>query len=228
MDKLNYSLRRNAMVESHIAARGISSQLVLEAMQVVPREAFLPPHLRDAAYHDTTLPIAEGQTITQPYIVALMTEALGLEGGEKVLEVGTGSGYAAAVLAHIAKDVYTIERIGQLAEKAAAVLSNLGYRNVHVRHGDGTRGWSDHAPYDAIVVAAGGPEVPESLKFQLRIGGRLVMPVGADRHTQALVRVTRISELQYETEDIVGVHFVPLVGAEGWAPAADEFEAQRH
>ena len=228
MNRINFSQRRDAMVESYIAGRGIRSQLVLEAMQAVPREAFLPQHLREFAYEDAPLPIAEGQTISQPYIVALMTEALALEGGEKVLEIGTGSGYAAAVLAQIAKEVYTVERIGQLAEKAATVLSDLGYRNVHVRHADGTRGWADHAPYDAIVVAAGGPEVPESLKSQLKIGGRLVIPVGADRGFQGLVCVTRISELQYKTEDIADVRFVPLVGAEGWAAPMDESATSKH
>ncbi len=228
MNKINFSQRRKAMVESHIAGRGIQSQLVLEAMQAVPREAFLPEHLREFAYQDAPLPIAEGQTISQPYIVALMTEALALKGGEKVLEIGTGSGYAAAVLARIAKDVYTVERIGQLAEKAATALSGLGCRNVHVKHADGTRGWADHAPYDAIVVAAGGPEVPESLKAQLKIGGRLVIPVGADRRVQELVRVTRLTELQYQTEDIADVRFVPLVGAEGWAAPAGDFESARH
>ena len=229
MNKINFSQRRNAMVESHIAGRGIQSQRVLEAMQAVPREAFLPEHMREFAYQDAPLPIAEGQTISQPYIVALMTEALELKGGENVLEIGTGSGYAAAVLANIAKDVYTVERIGQLAEKAATALSGLGYRNVHVRHGDGTRGWADHAPYDAIVVAAGGPEVPESLKAQLKIGGRMVIPVGADPRVQELVRVTRLTELQYQTEDIADVRFVPLVGAEGWAiPAGDSEPAKHH
>jgi erythromycin esterase-like protein/precorrin-6B methylase 2 len=143
---------------------------------------------------------------------------LALEGGEKVLEIGTGSGYAAAVLSRIARNVYTVERIGQLAEKAAAVLAKLGYSNVHVLHADGTRGWPDHAPYDAIVVAAGGPEVPESLKTQLKIGGRLVIPVGADRRVQELLRVIRVSEDQYKTEDIADVRFVPLVGEEGWTP----------
>lgn len=228
MNKTNFTQRRNAMVESHIAARGIHSQLVLQAMHAVPREAFLPDPLREFAYQDAPLPIAEGQTISQPYIVALMVEALELKGGEKVLEIGTGSGYAAAVLAEIAKEVYTVERIGQLAEKAATTLSSLGYRNVHVLHGDGTRGWVAHAPYDAIVVAAGGPEVPASLKSQLKIGGRLVIPVGADRRVQELVRVTRLTELQYKTEDIADVRFVPLVGAEGWATPAGDNESPKH
>jgi protein-L-isoaspartate(D-aspartate) O-methyltransferase len=187
-------------------------------MRTVPREAFLPEPLWEFAYDDAPLPIAEDQTISQPYIVAMMIEALGLTGGEHVLEIGTGSGYAAAVLSRIARDVYTVERIGQLAEKSAAVLANLRYANVHVLHADGTRGWPEHEPYDAIVVAAGGPEVPESLKSQLRIGGRLVMPVGSDPSFQELVRVTRISGLRYETEDLADVRFVPLVGEEGWAP----------
>ena len=148
-------LREN-MVARHIAARGIASERVLTAMGSVRREAFLPEDLREFAYEDSPLPIAEDQTISQPYIVALMVDALELRGGEKVLEIGTGSGYAAAVLAEIAGEVYTIERFGSLAAKAAATLTDLGYHNVHVLHGDGTKGWAEHAPYDAIVVAAGG------------------------------------------------------------------------
>jgi len=218
MNKIDFPVLRNVMVERHVAARGVRSRQVLEAMRTVPREAFLPETLQEFAYEDAPLPIAEGQTISQPYIVALMTEALELKGGEAVLEIGTGSGYAAAVLSRIAGDVYTVERIGQLAEKAAAVLNKLGYANVHVLHADGTRGWPDHAPYDAIVVAAGGPEVPESLKAQLKIGGRLVIPVGIDRRVQELLRVTRVSQHEYKTEDIADVRFVPLVGEEGWAP----------
>jgi protein-L-isoaspartate(D-aspartate) O-methyltransferase len=218
MNKINFAKLRDGMVDLQIARRGVRSRLVLDAMRTVPREAFLPEPLREFAYEDAPLPIAEGQTISQPYIVALMTDALALEGGEKVLEIGTGSGYAAAVLSRIARNVYTVERIGQLAEKAAAVLAKLGYSNVHVLHADGTRGWPDHAPYDAIVVAAGGPEVPESLKTQLKIGGRLVIPVGADRRVQELLRVIRVSEDQYKTEDIADVRFVPLVGEEGWTP----------
>ena len=206
------------MVERSIAHRGVHAPRVLEALRSVPREHFLPEGLREFAYDDTPLPIEEGQTISQPYIVALMTEALGLEGGERVLEVGTGSGYAAAVLARIANEVYTVERHGQLAAKAAATLSAHGYDNVHVLHGDGTLGWPEHAPFDAIVVAAGGPVVPETLKGQLKIGGRLVIPVGADRGLQELVRVTRRGEHQFQTEDLADVRFVPLVGAEGWKP----------
>ena len=214
---MDLAKRRTQLVERYIAHRGVHSPLVLSAMQSVPREAFLPPELREFAYDDTPLPIAEGQTISQPYIVAMMTEALELQGGEKVLEIGTGSGYAAAVLSRIAKDVYTVERIGQLAEKSAGTLATLGYGNVHVLHGDGTLGWPDHAPYDAIIVAAGGPQVPESLKSQLKVGGRLVIPVGADRRLQELVRVMRVTEHEYSTEELADVRFVPLVGAEGWA-----------
>jgi len=215
---MDFEKRRAQLVERYIAHRGVRSPLVLAAMGSVPREAFLPEEMWEFAYEDTPLPIAEGQTISQPYIVAMMTEALELQGGEKVLEIGTGSGYAAAVLSRIAKDVYTVERIGQLAEKSADVLSRLGCGNVHVLHADGTRGWPDHAPYDAIVVAAGGPQVPESLKSQLKIGGRLVIPVGADRRLQELVRVVRVSEHEYSTEELADVRFVPLVGAEGWTP----------
>ncbi|MDP3076832.1 protein-L-isoaspartate(D-aspartate) O-methyltransferase [Bradyrhizobium sp.] len=214
-----FALLRKEMVERSIAARGVRDELVLEAMRKVPRELFLPAALREFAYEDSPLPIAGEQTISQPYIVGFMVEALTLKGGEKVLEIGAGSGYAAAVLSEIAATVYTVERLGQLAEKAAATLADLGYSNVHVLHGDGTKGWPEHAPYDAIVVAAGGPEVPESLKKQLKIGGRLVIPVGADQRSQELVRVIRISDTEYRSEDIADVRFVPLIGEEGWAAA---------
>jgi len=171
MPAIDFVRRRLDMVEHQIAARGVRSELVLEAMRKVPREEFLPPALREFAYEDSPLPIAEGQTISQPYIVAFMADALLLRGGEQVLEIGTGSGYAAAVLAEIAVNVYSVERIGQLAEKAAVKLAKLGYDNVHVLHADGTQGWPEHAPYDAIVVAAGGPKIPESLQQQLKVGG---------------------------------------------------------
>ena len=222
----SFASLRKEMVEHHIAARGVRDELVLEAMRKVPRELFLPKNLREFAYEDSPLPIAGEQTISQPYIVAFMAEALMLKGGEKVLEIGAGSGYAAAVLSEIAASVYTVERLGQLADKAAATLADLGYDNVHVLHGDGTRGWPEHAPYDAIVVAAGGPQVPESLKEQLKIGGRLVIPVGADQRAQELVRVTRISANQYRSEDIADVRFVPLIGEEGWAIAKEEGRAR--
>jgi protein-L-isoaspartate(D-aspartate) O-methyltransferase len=217
LSKREFSKLRKEMVENAIFARGVRSELVLNAMRTVPREAFLPERLSEFAYEDAPLPIEEGQTISQPYIVAFMTEALVLRGGEKVLEIGAGSGYAAAVVSEIAADVYTVERHGPLAEKAATTLADLGYDNVHVLHGDGTRGWPAHAPYDAIIVAAGGPTIPESLKEQLKIGGRLVIPVGPDQHVQELVRVTRISKSKYRREDLADVRFVPLLGEEGWA-----------
>jgi protein-L-isoaspartate(D-aspartate) O-methyltransferase len=210
------------MVQRQIVRRGVRDTLVLEAVSHVSREHFLPEAMREFAYDDTPLLIDQGQTISQPYIVALMAEALQLRGGEQVLEIGTGSGYAAAVLARIAGEVYSVERHGQLAAKAADVLATHGYHNVHVLHGDGTLGWPEHAPFDAIVVAAGGPEVPNSLKTQLKVGGRLVIPVGTDRRLQELVRVTRVSQHEYRTEEIADVCFVPLVGQEGWAPAAHE------
>ena len=218
----SFAAMRKEMVEHQIAARGVRDQRVLEAMGKVPRELFLPEKLREFVYDDSALPITSGQTISQPYIVALMTEALMLKGGEKVLEIGAGSGYAAAVLSEIAGDVYTVERLGRLAEEAAATLADLGYDNVRVLHGDGTRGWPEHARYDAIVVAAGGPQVPDSLKHQLKIGGRLVMPVGADQRTQELVRVRRISEREWRSEDIAEVRFVPLIGEEGWISGRED------
>ncbi|THD51532.1 MAG: protein-L-isoaspartate(D-aspartate) O-methyltransferase [Bradyrhizobium sp.] len=218
---------RAEMVERNIVARGVQDALVLEAMRKVPRELFLPKNLREFAYEDSPLPIAGEQTISQPYIVAFMIEALLLRGGEKVLEIGAGSGYAAAVLSEIAADVYTVERLGQLADKAAATLADLGCDNVHVLHGDGTKGWPEHAPYDAIVVAAGGPQIPGSLKEQLKVGGRLVIPVGEDQRAQELVRVTRISRDTYRSEDIADVRFVPLIGEEGWLAEGESRPAVR-
>ena len=183
------AVRREQMAEQQLALRGIVSPLVLDAMRQVPREAFLPGHLWEFAYEDSPLPIDAGQTISQPYIVALMTQALQLKGGETVLEVGTGSGYAAAILSRIAGRVYTVERLATLADKARTALADGGYDNVEVRTGDGTLGWPERAPYDAIIVAAGGPAVPPALKTQLKVGGRLVIPVGSDRSLQELVRM---------------------------------------
>jgi len=215
----DFSASRRHMVESQIAARGVGAGLVLAAMGRVPREAFVPEPLRAFAYEDGPLPIGEGQTISQPFIVALMTEALGLKGGEKVLEIGTGSGYAAAVLADIASEVYSVERLETLVEHATGTLARLGYRNVHLRHADGTLGWPEEGPFDAIVATAGGPRVPASLKAQLKIGGRLVMPVGRSPRAQELLRVTRTSDDRYRSENLDEVRFVPLVGQEGWSAA---------
>ena len=216
MTMLDLPEARKEMVEQQIAARGVRDSLVLNAMRLVPREAFLPDKLKDLAYQDAPLPIGEDQTISQPYIVAFMIEALALQGGEKVLEIGTGSGYAAAVLAQIAGEVFTIERIEQLCRHAHRTLKSLNYLNVHVARGDGTRGWPDHSPFDAIIVSAGGPSVPKSLKSQLAIGGRMVIPVGSSRTSQELVRVTRISETEFKSTNVASVRFVPLIGDEGW------------
>ena len=209
---------RERMVDTQIAARGIRDPWVLHAMRTVPRERFIPASLEDSAYDDGPLPIGEGQTISQPYIVALMTEAVQPRPGDRGLEIGTGSGYAAAVLATIVSDVYTVERVGSLADGARRHLAAVGYRNVHVLHGDGTLGWPEHAPYDAIIVTAGGPFVPPALLEQLAIGGRLVMPVGSVLRFQRLVRVTRMAADSYAREELEEVAFVPLIGEQGWSP----------
>jgi protein-L-isoaspartate(D-aspartate) O-methyltransferase len=198
------------MVETTIAARGVDDPRVLEAMRSVPRHEFLPPQLSPRAYEDSALPIGKGQTISQPYIVALMAQALKLNPGAKVLEVGTGSGYSAAVLSQVAGEVYSIERHSQLATQAAQTLARLGFDRVHVTHGDGTLGWPEHAPYDAISVAAGGTGVPEPLLLQLAIGGRLVIPLGP-QDEQTLTRIIRTGESSFEREDLGGVRFVPLI-----------------
>jgi protein-L-isoaspartate(D-aspartate) O-methyltransferase len=214
--ELNYDRLRDEMVARQIAGRGVRSIAVLAAMRTVRREDYLPAHLGEFAYDDRPLPIGKEQTISQPYIVAFMVQALGLHGRERVLEIGTGSGYAAAVMAEIAGEVYTIERHEQLARQAAERLARNGYAHVHVRHGDGTLGWPEAAPFDAIIVAAGAPVVPPALKSQLAIGGRLVIPVGEIPGLQNLRRVTRRSENEYEEEALVDVRFVPLIGAQGW------------
>jgi protein-L-isoaspartate(D-aspartate) O-methyltransferase len=207
---------RETMVASQIAARGVKDEAVLEAMQRIPREAFVAPGYEDEAYDDRALPIGEGQTISQPYVVALMIEAAGLKPGDRVLEVGAGSGYAAAVMSRIAGHVYAIERHASLAETATARLARMGYGNIDMRTGDGTKGWSEEAPFDAILVSAGGPAVPEALKSQLQVGGRLVIPVGSGTGPQHLVKITRASEDTFAEEDLGKVMFVPLVGEGGW------------
>ena len=209
---------RRRMVEQQLEARGVRSPRVLAAMSRVRREGYVPSELGELAYQDTPLPIGEQQTISQPYIVAYMIEAMDLQGHERVLEVGTGSGYAAAVLALLAREVYTIERNEALARAARERLQRDGHANVRVRHGDGTLGWPEAAPFDAIVVAAGGPAVPESLGEQLAIGGRLVIPVGEQIGLQHLMRVTRRGTREFEQEDLGEVCFVPLLGAQGWPP----------
>ena len=216
----DFARLREAMVDRQIAARGVRTPAVLDAMRSVPREAFVPEAMREFAYDDAPLPIGARQTISQPYIVALMIDSLNLTGQETALDIGTGSGYAAAVLSLIVRDVYSIERIESLADTARDTLRALGYDNVQVIHGDGSKGWPAGAPYDAIVAAAAGPEVPESLKEQLKIGGRLVMPVGSDTGAQRLVRVTRLSERDYDVQNLTGVRFVPLLGEEGWQSPA--------
>lgn len=211
-----FARRRAAMVREQIEARGVHDARVLQAMRELPRERFVRPGWEAEAYNDNPLPIAAGQTISQPYIVAFMSEALQLRGGERVLEIGTGSGYAAAVLGRLAKEVHTVERHAVLADGAAAVLSALGVNNVQVHTADGTLGWPAAAPYDAIVVTAAGPEVPVALLAQLAVGGRLVMPVGEREGAQWLLRLTRASEHETRREELMGVRFVPLTGAQGW------------
>ena len=204
------------MIREHLLGRGIRDPAVIRAMREVPREEFVAEELMEFAYEDHPLDIAEGQTISQPYIVAYMTEALELSATDRVLEIGTGCGYAAAVLSRIVARVYTVERLAGLSGSARQRLARLGYMNIIVHEGDGTLGWSDHAPYDAIVVTAGAPAVPKSLREQLVTGGRLVIPVGASSNFQVLIRVRRLSEHEYRSEDLCGVRFVPLVGADGW------------
>ena len=270
MSASDFVSARHNMVEQQIVHRNIRSAAVIKAMRHVPREQFVPRYLRKSAYDDGPLPISSGQTISQPYIVALMLEALNLstrdinrqsdfasrvdpndqtfgdnnsnehcltvseeefgidtENGprrisnrvsdrQRVLEIGTGSGYAAAVLAEIAQSVYTIERIRDLARQARTTLHRLGYSNVRVGYGDGSLGWFSKAPFDAIVVTAGGPKIPTALKRQLKIGGRMVIPVGVKRNVQSLIRITRVDEDNYQTEELADVRFVSLIGSEGW------------
>jgi len=213
---VHFEARRLHMVDKHLARRGIVDARVLAAFRRVPREVFVPSDLQDVAYADAALPIGEGQTISQPYVVALTCAALALRGSESVLEVGTGSGYAAAVLSLLASKVFTVERIGLLANKARTRLSELGYANVEVACGDGSLGLPAHAAYDAIAVAAASPAVPSALLSQLCIGGRLVMPVGTEHDdAQRLYRVTRDGLTDFSQEQLALVHFVPLVGEQG-------------
>jgi protein-L-isoaspartate(D-aspartate) O-methyltransferase len=221
MSEDEFAAVRNRMVDTQIEFRGVTDPRVLTAMRRVPRHRFVPRGQWDQAYNDYPLPIGEDQTISQPYIVALMTEALELKEGDRVLEIGTGSGYQAAVLAELAAEVYSIDRLASLAEKAQKVLAELGYKNFHVRVGDGTLGWPEEAPFDAILVTAGAPQVPRPLVEQLALEGRLVIPVG-DRFSQTLTRVRKTKEgVKYDY--LGGCRFVRLIGQYGWQAGGLEY-----
>lgn len=211
-----FRIPRGRMVERLSEHYRIQDQRVLEVMRRVPRHLFVPEALQGRAYDDHALPIAANQTISQPFIVARMTELLEIDEQSRVLEIGAGSGYQTAVLAGLGAQVYAIERIADLAREAQARIRSLGIYNATVKCFDGTLGWSAHAPYDAILAAAGGPEIPEPLRQQLKIGGRLVIPVGDQRDAQKLIRVIRQAE-GYEHEDHGACAFVPLIGRYGWA-----------
>ena len=210
----DYAVARRRMVQEQIAARGIHDQRLLKVMQEIPRHLFVDEALMSQAYNDHPLSIGEGQTISQPYMVALMTDALGLNGREKVLEIGTGSGYQTAILARLCDWVFSVERILGLSRQAQRVLEKVGVFNVNLVVGDGSKGWPTEAPYDAIIVTAGGPSLPQPLLGQLAEGGRLVVPVGG-RSLQTLYRVTR-REGRFVEEDLGGCRFVDLVGEFGW------------
>jgi protein-L-isoaspartate(D-aspartate) O-methyltransferase len=216
MRMIDFSRLRKQMVEEQLVPRGICDKAVLAAMGEIPREEFVPPEMHRYAYEDGPLPIGRGQTISQPFMVAYMAQVLELARTDRVLEIGTGSGYAAAVVSRIAAEVHSIERVASLAEEARVRLQVLGYLNIHVHVGDGSPGLPVFAPYDAIVVTAGAPWVPEALKQQLVPGGRLVIPVGSHLDLQELVRVRRTEAGEFASERLMGVRFVPLVGADGW------------
>ena len=215
MDK--YRKQRARMVETQIEARSINDPMILKAMGKIPRHLFVDEGLVDQAYSDNPLPIGEKQTISQPYIVALMTQALELKGKERILEIGTGSGYQTAILAHLADRVFSVERIASLAIQARRILDRLNYYNVAIRVGDGSYGWKEEAPFDAIITTAAAPKIPQYLLGQLAVGGRLVIPTG-DRDVQTLYKITRLSEdlSEISKEDLGGCRFVSLIGESGW------------
>jgi protein-L-isoaspartate(D-aspartate) O-methyltransferase len=215
-----FELRRREMVRDQLQVRGIKDDRVLRAMALVPREEFVAPEYQNEAYDDTPLPIGHGQTISQPYTVAYMTEALALEGTEKVLEVGTGSGYQAAVLAHLARTVHSVERIAALGRQAEEVLDRLGYDNVHVHLINGTLGLPAEAPFDAILVAASSSTLPEPYRDQIADGGRIVIPLGPHSLAQRLYRFT-LRNGKLESDDLGAFRFVPLIGKYGWGNDVD-------
>lgn len=210
-----FEIARGRMVEQLRTHFKIADQRVLSAMNVVPRHLFVPSALQSQAYKDNALPLSVGQTISQPFIVARMTELLELTGRERVLEIGSGSGYQTAVLASLARKVFAVERIESIASTAKERLMNLGYRNISYRVADGTLGWEIYSPFDAILVAAGGPEIPQPLVDQLSVGGRMVIPIGGDQRSQVLARVAK-NETGYKTENCGPCAFVPLIGEHGW------------
>lgn len=212
---INLENARKRMVESQIKARGINDSRLIDAMRKVPRHLFVEEAMAGQAYSDTALPIGEKQTISQPYMVALMTELLQLTGTEKVLEIGTGSGYQTAILAQLAARVYTLERVRPLALKARKVLDSLGLLNINMRIEDGTAGWEAEAPFDAVIVSAGAPDVPGQLIDQLSVGGRLVIPVGTQAE-QVLARLTKAADGSVTREDFINCKFVRLIGQFGW------------
>jgi protein-L-isoaspartate(D-aspartate) O-methyltransferase len=215
MQEEDFDLARENMVNEQIVRRGVRDPATLAAMRTVPRHLFVPERVRSFSYEDSPLPIQEGQTISQPYIVAAMLEFARLTPDSKVLEIGTGSGYAASVLSKIVKEVYTIDRIPQLIASAQKVVDELHYDNIHMTVGDGTLGWPEHAPYDAIIVTASSPVVPESFRDQLKIGGRVIIPVG-DVISQQLIRLQKMQDGSYSKEILEYVRFVPLIGKQGW------------
>jgi protein-L-isoaspartate(D-aspartate) O-methyltransferase len=215
----DYKAEREAMVERHLKRRGITEQHIIDAFLAVPREEFVSPQYAHLAYGDHPLPIEAGQTISQPYIVALMIQAAGITSGDKVLEVGAGSGYAAAVISRIAAKVIGIERQHDLVELGRQRLERLGFSNVEILEGDGTRGSPEHAPFDAILAAASGSHVPQPWIEQLAGDGRIVMPVGEPSWVQELIKVTKAPDGKLIRENLGGVRFVPLIGEEGWKDA---------
>lgn len=221
----HWSFQRNRMVKEDVEGRGIVDASVLKAMEEVPRERFLPAHLRQFAYDDRPLPIEAGQTISQPYVVALMAAAANLGPAGRVLEVGTGSGYGAAVLSRVAGEVWSIERHQALADRARSLLKSLGYTNAHVIDGDGTQGWPDEEPYDAIVVTAGAPAVPDALVEQLADHGCLIIPVGGDGKVQRLLKIRAVGK-ETMVDDLGPVRFVPLVADRARRPVAERDTSQ--
>ncbi|ACL70195.1 protein-L-isoaspartate(D-aspartate) O-methyltransferase [Halothermothrix orenii] len=212
----NQAYTPEEMIKKHLKPRGIKNKLVLKAMRQVPRHVFVPEKFKAIAYYDRALPIDKGQTISQPYIVALMIQTLNPKKSHRILEIGTGSGYAAAVLSHIARQVYTVERIEQLANRARELFNKLDYSNIEVKVDDGSLGWSEKAPFDGIIVSAGAPAIPETLTEQLKEGGRLVIPVGKRGGLQYLTVVTRDKNGEINQQELEPVRFVPLIGQEGF------------